>query len=103
MVVRNYNKMGKILMEFEVLYHRAWCRETDNIKYALQATLLVRHPETKQLFINYDPQIPAMVREATCMIRMGLEVPEVASNLLRKIDNLKQTKVSTVLVVHGFC
>lgn len=80
-------------MEFEVLYYRAWCRETDNIKYALQATLLVRHPETKQIYINYDPQIPAMVREASCMIRMGLDVPEVATNLLRKIDDIKMTKV----------
>ncbi|XP_078482966.1 dynein axonemal heavy chain 8 [Ciona intestinalis] len=91
-LVKNYNRVGKILMEFEVLYYRAWCRETDNIKYALQATLLVRHPETKQLHINYDPQVPAMVREALCMNKMDLEVPEVATNLLRKIDNLKNTK-----------
>uniref|UniRef100_F6PHB9 AAA+ ATPase domain-containing protein n=1 Tax=Ciona intestinalis TaxID=7719 RepID=F6PHB9_CIOIN len=93
-LVKNYNRMGKILMEFEVLYYRAWCRETDNIKYALQqqATLLVRHPETKQLHINYDPQVPAMVREALCMNKMDLEVPEVATNLLRKIDDLKNTK-----------
>jgi len=34
-----------------------------------------------------------MVREATCMIRMGLEVPEVATNLLRKIGDLKNSKV----------
>ena len=87
-------------MEFEVLYYRAWCRETDNIKYGLQATLLVRHPETKQLYINYDPQIPAMVREATCMLKMGLEVPEVATNLLRKIADLKNTKVSCFKLVY---
>ena len=100
-MVKNYNRIGKILMEFEVLYYRAWCRETDNIKYALQATLLVRHPETNQLYINYDPQIPAMVREATCMNRMDLEVPAVAKNLLRRIDGLKTTKVCARNELHG--
>uniref|UniRef100_H2YUI8 AAA+ ATPase domain-containing protein n=1 Tax=Ciona savignyi TaxID=51511 RepID=H2YUI8_CIOSA len=101
-LVKNYNRMGKILMEFEVLYYRAWCRETDNIKYALQATLLVRHPETKQLHINYDPQVPAMVRESLCMNKMGLEVPEVATNLLHKIDDLKHTKETLEMLLEDY-
>ncbi|XP_077975281.1 dynein axonemal heavy chain 8-like [Styela clava] len=92
LIVKSYNRMGKILMEFEVLFHRAWCRSTENIKYALQATLLVRHPESKQIFINYDPQIPEMVREAQCFRKMEMDVPEVTNNLLRKQAALKRTK-----------
>lgn len=26
-IIRNYNKLAKVLMEFEVLYHRAWLRQ----------------------------------------------------------------------------
>lgn len=37
--------MGKILVEFEVIYHWAWCRETENIRFALQ----VLHTSSKSL------------------------------------------------------
>ena len=26
-IIKNYNKLAKVLMEFEVLYHRAWLRQ----------------------------------------------------------------------------
>ena len=29
-IIKNYNKLAKVLMEFEVLYHRAWLRQ---VKY----------------------------------------------------------------------
>lgn len=29
-IVRNYNKVAKVLLEFEVLYHRGWLRQVMN-------------------------------------------------------------------------
>jgi len=26
-IIRNYNKVAKVLLEFEVLYHREWMRQ----------------------------------------------------------------------------
>uniref|UniRef100_A0A8C4K6E1 Dynein heavy chain 5, axonemal-like n=1 Tax=Dromaius novaehollandiae TaxID=8790 RepID=A0A8C4K6E1_DRONO len=46
-VVKSYNKMAAVLLEFELLYHRAWCRFADQARNALCASLLFRHPETK--------------------------------------------------------
>uniref|UniRef100_H0ZEC1 Dynein axonemal heavy chain 5 n=1 Tax=Taeniopygia guttata TaxID=59729 RepID=H0ZEC1_TAEGU len=46
-VIKNYNKMAAVLLEFELIYHRAWCRFADQARNALCASLLVRHPETK--------------------------------------------------------
>uniref|UniRef100_A0A8C3GE33 Dynein axonemal heavy chain 5 n=1 Tax=Cairina moschata TaxID=8855 RepID=A0A8C3GE33_CAIMO len=46
-VVKSYNKMAAVLMEFEIIYHRAWCRFADQARNALYASLLVRHQETK--------------------------------------------------------
>ena len=31
-IIRNYNKVGKVLLEFEVLYHREWIRQIDCIR-----------------------------------------------------------------------
>uniref|UniRef100_A0A8C3UM51 Dynein axonemal heavy chain 5 n=1 Tax=Catharus ustulatus TaxID=91951 RepID=A0A8C3UM51_CATUS len=46
-VIKNYNKMAAVLLEFELIYHRAWCGFADQARNALCASLLVRHPETK--------------------------------------------------------
>ena len=31
-IIRNYNKVGKVLLEFEVLYHREWMRQIDYVR-----------------------------------------------------------------------
>lgn len=45
-VAKSYNKMAAVLLEFELIYYRAWCRFADQARNALYAFLLVRHPET---------------------------------------------------------
>jgi dynein heavy chain len=60
-------------------------------KAGLQASLLVRHPETKELFVNFDPSIMTMIRETECMGRLGLEIPSIA-----KIMRARQTEFKTL-------
>lgn len=31
-IIRNYNKVAKVLLEFEVLYHREWLRQVEGAK-----------------------------------------------------------------------
>ena len=59
-------------------------------KSGLQASLLVRHPETKELYVNFDPQILTLIRETECMVRLGLEIPFSAQTLLQKRHSLKK-------------
>lgn len=56
----------------------------------LQASLLVRHPETKELFVNFDPQILTLIRESECMVRLGLDIPFGAQTLLQKRQAIKK-------------
>lgn len=52
-VVKSYNKMAAVLLEYELLYHRVWCKSADQVRNGLHASLLVRHPETKvKMFKN---------------------------------------------------
>ncbi|OWK63012.1 Dynein heavy chain 5, axonemal [Lonchura striata] len=55
-VIKNYNKMTAVLLEFELIYHRTWYRFADQARNALCASLLVRHPETKNI-ISYEDMI----------------------------------------------
>ena len=63
-IVRNYNKMGTVLMEFELLFHSAWCKAVDTALAGVQASLLVRD-STGRLLVNCDPEILKLVRETT--------------------------------------
>ncbi|GAB1300831.1 Dynein axonemal heavy chain 8 [Apodemus speciosus] len=92
-VIRQYNRISYVLVEFEVVYHTAWVKEISQLHYALQATLFVRHPETGKLLVNFDPKILEVVRETKCMIKMKLDVPEQAKKLLKLESKLKADKL----------
>ena len=63
--------------------------QVEAAKSGLQASLLVKHPETEELFVNFDPQILTLIRETECMARLGLEIPPVAKALRAKQTILK--------------
>ncbi|XP_004619390.1 dynein axonemal heavy chain 8 [Sorex araneus] len=92
-VIRQYNKLSYVLVEFEVIYHTAWVREISQLQYALQATLFVRHPESGKLLVNFDPKILEVVRETKCMIKLKLEVPDQAKKMLKMESKLKSDKL----------
>uniref|UniRef100_A0A8C4MPB6 Dynein axonemal heavy chain 5 n=1 Tax=Equus asinus asinus TaxID=83772 RepID=A0A8C4MPB6_EQUAS len=77
-VIRSYNRVAKVLLEFEVLYHRAWLQQV-SLSFA---SLLVKAPGTGELFVNFDPQILTLFRETECMLQMGLEVSPFAALLI---------------------
>uniref|UniRef100_A0A8D2AUY0 Dynein axonemal heavy chain 5 n=1 Tax=Sciurus vulgaris TaxID=55149 RepID=A0A8D2AUY0_SCIVU len=89
-VIRSYNRVAKVLLEFEVLYHRAWLQQISEVHRGLEASLLVKAPDTGELFVNFDPQILVLFRETECMSQMGLEVSPFAAALFRKRDIYKR-------------
>ncbi|XP_033097914.1 dynein heavy chain 5, axonemal-like [Anneissia japonica] len=88
-IIRNYNRMASVLMEFELLYHRAWVKQVDVVKTGLQASLLVRHPETNVLLVNFDPMLLQVIREAECMHKLELEVPSAANVICLSQEKLR--------------
>ncbi|XP_066479011.1 dynein axonemal heavy chain 5 [Tiliqua scincoides] len=89
-IIRNYNRVAKVLLEFEIIYHRGWLQQVELTKVGLQASLLVKAPETGEIFVNFDPEILTLIRETDCMSRMGLEIPPFAIALQQKRSSYKQ-------------
>ncbi|XP_075396980.1 dynein axonemal heavy chain 5 [Tenrec ecaudatus] len=89
-IIRSYNRMAKVLLEYEVLYHRAWLQQIEEIHVGLEASLLVKAPGTGDVFVNFDPQILTLFRETECMAQMGLEVSPFAAALFQKRDKYKK-------------
>ena len=46
-LIKNFNKIAEALLQYEVLFYRNWERSIDLIKKGMQATVYVRHAETK--------------------------------------------------------
>nr|XP_046256822.1 dynein axonemal heavy chain 5 [Scatophagus argus] len=89
-IIRNFNRVARVLLEFEILYHHSWMKKMEDARLGLQASLLVRSPETGDLFVNFDPDILTQIREANCMTKMNLEIPPFAALLQQKQDTLKE-------------
>uniref|UniRef100_A0A3P8Q8G2 Dynein axonemal heavy chain 5 n=1 Tax=Astatotilapia calliptera TaxID=8154 RepID=A0A3P8Q8G2_ASTCA len=79
-IIKNFNRVARALLEFEMIYHHI----------GLQASLLVRSPETGELFVNFDPEILTQIREVNCMTKMNLAIPPFALLLLQKQDVFKK-------------
>ena len=81
--IRNYNKLARALIEFEVLWYRSWYNIVEQTKTGLQATLLVANSDG-HLFVNFDPQIVQLIKETKHMQRLCLDVPESVKNVCTK-------------------
>ena len=74
--------MARALVAYEYLWFQAWVQSIETAKAGLQATLIIRHPEDGRLYVNFDAEILQLIREAKCLDRMGIEIPEAAKVVL---------------------
>jgi dynein heavy chain, axonemal len=88
-IIKTYNKVARTLVAFEYLWYEAWCRSVESAKAGLQATLIIRHPDTKKLYVNFDPEILQLIREGKCLSRIGIDIPESARIVLLQEDKFK--------------
>ena len=77
-IIKMYNKVARTLVAFEFLWKQAWAQSIEQAKAGLQATLIIRHPDDGKLYVNFDEEILQLIREAKCLDRMGIEIPEAA-------------------------
>eukprot|EP00043_Microstomoeca_roanoka_P013217 m.129292 g.129292 ORF g.129292 m.129292 type:complete len:4796 (-) comp15694_c0_seq1:72-14459(-) len=101
-IIKNYNKLGHVLLEYELLHHRAWWKAVDASQSGLNSSLLVRHPDTGALLVNLDPQLPQVIRETKIMQKLNLEIPESAKLLCIQEDRLAQQKNQLQLMIEEY-
>ncbi|XP_052240013.1 dynein axonemal heavy chain 8-like isoform X2 [Dreissena polymorpha] len=88
-IIKNYNRMAKVLIEFELLFHDAWKKSVEVCTNNLQVPVLIKHPTTEQLMTNFDPYIFEVIKESEYMIKRDLEIPEAAKVLIHSSEKLK--------------
>ena len=73
--VKSYNRLAQVLVEYEMVFLRIWNQQVEQAKAGLSSTVLVRHPDTRELHVNMDQTIPQLLRDIQVLIGMGVEVP----------------------------
>jgi dynein heavy chain len=83
-VIKSYNKLASALIQFETLWHDGWKSYVDQAKAGLAATLLVEHPETGEIYVNFDHTLSQLIQETKGFQRLNMDVPATALFLLKQ-------------------
>lgn len=101
-IVKTYNRVAAALVEFETLWQRAWEKSVDAARGGLSATLLVRHPDSGALLVNFDRDVAQLLRETRCLQSMGVGVPESARMVLLQEDKFKRVHGQLIYVIKEY-
>jgi dynein heavy chain len=77
--IKKFNRLARVLVEYELVFLQIWTKQIDAARVSLNATVLIRHPDTKELYVNFDHKISELVREVDVLRKMGeIEIPHQA-------------------------
>ena len=100
--IKHYNRLARVLVEYELIFLQIWTKEIDVAKASLNSTVLVKHPDTGELLVNLDPKIMELLRNTQVLNGMGVEVPAKAlmvytkkQALMKKLDKISVSLIST--------
>ncbi len=46
------------------MWYEAWCKAVEAARDGLTATLIIKHPKSGRLYVNFDPEILQLIRQA---------------------------------------
>lgn len=101
-IVKTYNRVAKTLVAYEYLWTNAWIDSIETAKSGLAATLIVRHPDDGNLYVNFDAEILQLIREAKCLERLGVKIPESAQMVLLQEPKFKETYTELALILKDY-
>ncbi|XP_008293860.1 dynein heavy chain 5, axonemal [Stegastes partitus] len=88
-LIRSYNRTAVVLLQYEALHLQGWRQAAEGAPYRLSAALLVRHENSKALYVNLDPVVLEVLQEARWMTRLGVTVPPVILKMASREVALK--------------
>ena len=90
-LIKQYNKVGKVLMEYEQVCWEAWGRATDASFDGLKSSVLIQKPDSGgALSLNIDPQVDQLVSESMWMGKLRLE--QTPNSVLLMKQSVKYTE-----------
>ncbi|CAL8402248.1 dynein heavy chain 5, axonemal [Gadus morhua] len=101
-VIRSYNRMAVVLVEYEALYVRGWSKAAESSRHRLSASLLVRADPSKELLVNLDPMVLEVMQEFWYFTKLGLAVPKVVVAMSSKEQHIKTLYQRLVQILQDY-
>ena len=100
------SKISITLYSYELAWRTKWSHQVDQAKAGLLATLLVTNPtpedSRKSLFVNFDPDILTLIREAKCLSRLGADIPQQAKIVLLQEEKFKMYRNELQFIIKEY-
>ena len=82
-------KLSEVCLTWARQNYLSWFNNVDNkVRIALRAPLLIRCPETKKFYVNYDPEIDKILREAKYFERIGQQFEHAKGTVQNAISKI---------------
>lgn len=90
-IQQTYNQLMGKLKSYQKDCIEAWVQEIQEIRMSLQSTVLVEHPKTKRLYVNFDTRIAELCHEVKLLQTLHVrenQIPESAKSITLHEANL---------------
>ena len=80
--IKKYNRLARVLVEYEFVFLKIWTKQIDIARSSLNSSVLIRHPDTKEVLVNFDKQVTEILREIEVLQMMDLDIPAQAKTFI---------------------
>ena len=95
-LVQLYNSLATVFVQYEILHHKSWYEQAEELQRSLAVPLLARNPQTKRLAVYFDPYVVEVMQETEYMWKLGRKIPDIAQTItsskkkmLSAVENVK--------------
>jgi dynein heavy chain, axonemal len=89
------------LLEYENQRIEEWGRDVEfSSQSKLKLPLLIRHPDTRILSVNFDPALVRLLREVKYFLLLNLTVPESALEIYQQVETFRRWTGNLDLIVN---
>ena len=100
-VLKACNALVSSLKDYEAQHAENWGRDVESSSQAkLRLPLLVRHPQTHHLSVNFDPALVRLLREVKYFRLLDLPVPDAALEVYQQVETFRRWTGNLELIAH---
>ncbi|TEA24768.1 hypothetical protein DBR06_SOUSAS11110014 [Sousa chinensis] len=103
-MIQKYEEMLSLLEKYETRLYEDWCQTvSEKSQYNLSRPLLKRDPETKQITVNFSPQLISVLKEMSYLQSQQMtHIPETAAAMFSSREFYRQLVAKLELMANWY-
>uniref|UniRef100_A0A8C5XER9 Dynein axonemal heavy chain 9 n=1 Tax=Microcebus murinus TaxID=30608 RepID=A0A8C5XER9_MICMU len=103
-MIQKYEDMLSLLEKYETRLYEEWCQTvSEKSQYNLSQPLLKRDPETRQITVNFNPQLVSVLKEMSYLEPRAMKhVPETAATMFSSREFYRQLVANLELMANWY-